>query len=737
MTAKPSLQPFDGSAIPAELKALRRWAPWRGRYNAERGKWDKIPVRCDQPEYGLSTADVTKWGTFDEALLTFNRSGGMLSGVGLVMTDIQDRTGIDIDNCLDAQGNAAPWAVEVVRALDSYCEISPSGKGLRVFVACQLEGGDWNNHDVGIEVYGGSAPRFLTVTGRHFKGTPTDIRPVAPGVLANIKATYGKNASTSASPKVPKVPMPDLLPEADAPAIAEVDIPPAAREFLLYGELGHNDDGSRRLFSTGIALLSAGLTEQEAFSLLAHNEHAMGVAARHRNGNTDKALTYLWEHHVVKAKPLARTRALTMDDFDDLGAEIAAAEAKQAEAGGGVTDDFDDVSAEAEKHPAKPPAKKDAFTILSADQYTSRVRNLKWFIKGVLPKAELAAIFGASGSGKTFITLDMACRIAMGMDWFGIPTRQSKALYVAAEGASGMRDRLLAWCIAHDVGMRELGRNLFVLGDQPDLISADNTKALINAARRQCPGVELVILDTMAQVTPGANENSGEDMGKFLAHCKMVGKVLTATVVMVGHSGKDEKRGLRGWSGLKGAMDAECEVIRTNEFRALSVTKLKDGKGEGKEYRFTLPEVLVDFDIEDGEVSSLVAQHGEVFDEGGAKDVAASEQAARPRSPRAKRVVKEEARVQFLREYVQQRAIDAGPRVNYEVLIAECIPLCAKDGRDGIDFTSKVVEGHNQKTVVKATLNALQKAGVITIEGEVVTVTGHVVETPDDGTCDF
>jgi len=734
MSTQPQLQQFDGSAIPEELKALRRWAPWKGVYSAERGKFDKIPRRADRPEYGLSTASPEKWYSHNEALSAYIKSRGMLSGIGFVMTGIEDLVGLDLDDCLDSQGNAAPWAMEIVRTASSYTEISPSGNGLRIFAHGRMDGADWNNHEVGIEVYGGESARFLTVTGKRFKDAPAAMGPVAPGFLANLRGTYGRATTAARVARKDIPPMPDLLPPLDTPAVPDIDLPPAVKDFLLLGVEG--DDRSRTLHSTGVSLYSAGLTDQQVFSVMAHNAHCMAIALDHRRQDIAKAHDYLWVNQCVKAKPKARPRALTMEDFDDLAAtlEVPVDEGDGPAAGGSVVDDFDDVSG-GEKPPAKAPEKKGRYQILSALDYTLRTRKLNWFIKGVLPRADLAAIFGASGSGKTFITLDIACRLAMGMPWFGIPTERTKVLYVAAEGASGMRDRVQAWCIANDVRLEDLAENLFILGDQPDMTSGEHVKALVAAARGSCPGVQLVVLDTMAQVTPGANENSGEDMGKFLSHCKLLGKVLEATVVMVGHSGKDANKGLRGWSGLKGAMDAECEVIRTKDFRALCVTKLKDGRGEGKEYRFTLPEVLVDIDIDEGDVSSLVAQHGEVFDESGARDVAASEQV---KKPKAARKTAWSERMKVVMEHLRQKAQEKGPRLDYNTVMAELVAVCTADGRDGVGFTAAVVDNHNQPTTINATLDALQKAGEIAWEkGGAITLQGAVVENPGDVSCDF
>ena len=627
---KPSIQLFDGSGIPSELKALNRWAPWQAVFNVKRGKFDKLPKSAVHPEIGISTAAPEKWFTHDQALTTYIKAKGMLSGICFVMTGIEGVVGIDLDNCLTADGVVAPWALEVIRTANSYTEISPSGRGLRIFALGLSDGPDWTNNEVGIEVYVGSTPRHLTVSGRLLPGAPAKIAPVTPGFLAGLRGSYGRASTAARLEKKDLPPMPDVLDEAQAPALADIELPPAVRDFLTDGEC--SGDRSRALHSAAVSILSAGLTMQQTLSVLALNPHALEVALDHRRQDYDRALAYLWEHHCVKASPKARTKALTQSDFDDLSATLDVpvdaeddGQVAEGESLTGSADDFEDVSAKGVKSTHTPKPAQHKFKIYSAKDYVANVRKLNWFVKGVVPMAELAAIFGASGSGKTFITLDIACRVALGLKWFGIQCRQAKVLYIAAEGAAGMRERMQAWCQHNGQDIDALGESLFVLGDQPNMTEKDEVKALLASIRGQCAGVELVIADTMAQVTPGANENSGEDMGRFLGLCKAIGKALAATVLLVGHSGKDAGKGLRGWSGVKGALDAECEVIRTNDFRALVVTKLKDGKGEGAEYRFTLPEVLLDFDMDDGIVSSLVAVHGEVFDSSGAREVAKAE----------------------------------------------------------------------------------------------------------------
>jgi len=116
----------------------------------------------------------------------------------------------------------------------------------------------------------------------------------------------------------------------------------------------------------------------------------------------------------------------------------------------------------------------------------------------------------------------------------------------------------------------------------------------------------LIVIDTLAQTTAGANENSGEDMGKVLAHCRRLHRATGATILLIHHAGKDSSKGARGWSGVRAAVDAELEVRRDNTGRSLRITKQKDGE-DGGIYPFTLEPVGVGEDAEGMPISSCVA----------------------------------------------------------------------------------------------------------------------------------
>ena len=54
-------------------------------------------------------------------------------------------------------------------------------------------------------------------------------------------------------------------------------------------------------------------------------------------------------------------------------------------------------------------------------------------VDGLLDTASMAVVYGESGSGKTFVTVDLACRIAAGLPWNGLATNPGVVIYIAAE----------------------------------------------------------------------------------------------------------------------------------------------------------------------------------------------------------------------------------------------------------------------------------------------------------------
>lgn len=599
----PALLPVTVAGIPASMLDTPRWAPWRAVWNDKKKKYEKIPHRADRPQYGLSSLSTRGWTTFHDAMRAYQRQPDKFAGVGYLMTGAHGLVAVDLDKCVKG-GEIAPWAAEVMAKLDSYTEISPSGNGLRIMIEGEVDR-DWTNHEVGIEVYGGEEARFVTITGAKVDGSSPRVRKPRPGAMDSIVARYRK---VKAVAEVEDLHLPPLLGDHELPELDEIDLPPHAKNFLLEGP-APGSDRSRQLFATCIALNQAGLTRQEVLSILEANEHVMEAAMDHRKQDYDKTLRYLWKHHCTAGAARAEgLRQLDLAQFDELEALEGVEDEQEGGAmargdndrGSDPADDFDVLEDDfgdllGEPAPPPKPVKVPRFTPLAADAFMQRKPG-RWIIKGVLPQAGLVLVYGDSGAGKTFLVLDLVGAVARGADWREHKTAQGRVVYIVAEGATGFKGRLDAYCQFHGVDPAQL--DLLVIPDVPNLLDKSHIKELILALKKAGP-VSIVVVDTYARTMAGGNENDAKDTGQAVAHCDAIHRATGALVLLVHHSGKDGSKGARGSGALRAAADAELEVVQLRDYRVATVTKMKDGE-DGKEYAFRLNEVVLGQD-EDGD----------------------------------------------------------------------------------------------------------------------------------------
>jgi hypothetical protein len=197
----------------------------------------------------------------------------------------------------------------------------------------------------------------------------------------------------------------------------------------------------------------------------------------------------------------------------------------------------------------------------------------------------------------SFFAFEQAAAVARGINWRGHKTVKSKVCWVASEGQEDMRKRVFGYCLHHKIDPSELD-NMYFVANAPNLMEVNDVRDLVKQIKKQ-GAFDLIVIDTLAQSMAGGNENSGEDMGKVLGHCKEITRLTGAMVELIHHSGKDESRGARGWSGLRAACDFEFEIIRADEDRVATVTKMKGG-ADGGEYGFRLKSIVVGKD-DDGD----------------------------------------------------------------------------------------------------------------------------------------
>lgn len=222
-------------------------------------------------------------------------------------------------------------------------------------------------------------------------------------------------------------------------------------------------------------------------------------------------------------------------------------------------------------------------------------------IEGVLDVGSMVILAGQFGSFKTFLTLDWACSIATGESWLGHDVVTSgTVLYVAAEGASGIKLRVNAW--EERAGVRVPDDKLYVLDIPVNLGNDDQCSALLRIAQQV--GAKLVIFDTLHRCTAGLGENESSDMGRITLVADALREHAGAATLFVHHTGHGGTRS-RGASSIED--DADCVWIakltgddsrRSDKPRALEQRKTKDSP--------LLDQIFVKLDLVDGTDSGVL-----------------------------------------------------------------------------------------------------------------------------------
>lgn len=230
--------------------------------------------------------------------------------------------------------------------------------------------------------------------------------------------------------------------------------------------------------------------------------------------------------------------------------------------------------------------------------------NKEWLIKGYLPRGiYYGSMYGASGSGKSFIALDIGLTIAAGLTvWHGVPCEQAKVAYLTKEGNSSLPTRIKCWTDYHKVEYSKIRENFFEFDPNHNygsiVMNQDSQEYtdLIEELGKLGP-FGLVILDTFMVFFDGDNESDSVEMERFNNSVKNFAKELKTNVMVIHHCGKWNNSEAkndpyflvpdgRGSSAMKGALDYQFGVggkIKSDKGAKFMITKTKDGDLEGEE----------------------------------------------------------------------------------------------------------------------------------------------------------
>lgn len=529
--------------VPQSLKNLRRWCRWTRQTKPGTTRSTKVP---DQ-----STLDLAACRTWDriEGLPITSDEGPGLVMTGTPKVEHRRLIAIDLDACFDGL-LVSSWALEIVVGMASYTEISPSGRGLRIFVRLDSE---WPKDarlkskvaapaPVGVDkapevqVFGTGPAGYVTITGNPLPGYEIPVAIASADGMAALLRHLGTKDEAGA-----------------------VDLPPGTGPRPQLDEL----TGAVVATHHGLALVegrwkdTGAKSASEAYFILATKAYAEA------RGHADVVVDWLlgntaWGAGRIddSADPGKYTRRSWVErDVARIATRSAAATA--AAAFHALTEEEVGVR----NPPVHPPAKTG---LLSGHaDFVGAANQQSWLIKKLIPRTGLVQFYGEPGRGKTPVVMSLAVHVAAGKPtWWGRKiARTGKVIYLVGEDANGLRWRVMAEQKRLGIPTEDLDGKVFWSTMPGQLSDPEDAKKWLQAIQKEVGGdIALLIVDTLARNFGDADENSTQDMSRVVHHLAEFARVLECCVVTIHHTGHANKDRARGSMVLQGALDGSYRV---------------------------------------------------------------------------------------------------------------------------------------------------------------------------------
>lgn len=546
-------QPERWANIAVTLRERAQWCV----AGADKSPWTVTGQRA-------SSTKPETWSDFDAACRAAAEKG---LHIGYMLHEIDPFTCIDMDVKEDTPQEHIDRFHEIIKSADSYTERSRSGKGFHVWIEGKV--GKGRRRD-GVEVY--SQERFIICTGDVLVDKPITEKFE---LLEILIAEMSQGSQ----------------PEADLYALGDDS------EAAYVARQAMDEEGC--FLDNEFGRLAAGDWQGRYQSASEADLALVKLLARHSDLDGSVWVAFqmfplgkrVKDDRVKSERPDYRRRTLT------LARQHLASDAEQVAQGRAMAESM-----------LRPIANPRHFRLLS-DSDLAQLPPQNWLVKGIIPNASVGTIFGQSGTFKSFLALDLMAHIANGQHWFGRRVIAAPAVYVPFEGQGGIPKRVAAWRLVRvHQGYGDATTNMRFITDRMNLRSQADRDKLVASLREFGWAGGVLCVDTLAQAGAGIDENSSEGMGEMIAIFQELQHRLGGVVLVIHHSGKVETAGMRGWSGLRGAMDFSIKCQQPKDAGKLDaqfiLDKVKDDESGGK-FDFSMLRVHLGYDEDGEEVTSL------------------------------------------------------------------------------------------------------------------------------------
>ena len=235
------------------------------------------------------------------------------------------------------------------------------------------------------------------------------------------------------------------------------------------------------------------------------------------------------------------------------------------------------------------------------DIYVSNNPYAKWrkrkvyLIDGLIADGSINIFYGDPKVAKSLLLVNIATSLVSGGSWADLKTANCLTIYLAFEDPEGIRDRLTLSSIQKRLVKGGIVENLQLHENPPDIF---DEKFLASLSYMQAEWAhrwdnKIIIIDTLSfAMSRLGDENSSVAMGTVIDTCRKI-RDYGYTIFIIHHTGKDQRRGLRGHKSLQAAADSIFLVKKKPSSSIVNLERIEYRNGPGGE-KFNF-EIKTDF----------------------------------------------------------------------------------------------------------------------------------------------